>query len=388
MDYRQQVLEGFQEQFGYAPQGAYFAPGRVNLIGEHIDYLGGRVLPAAISLGTYAAASLRDDRKVRLVSLNVRRDNTKCFELDDIAYRMENGWANLLMGVFYSILERGYKIERGFDILYYGDLPNSAGLSSSASIQSLTAFLIRDLLGLEFDDVELARIVQASENDFVGVKTGIMDQFSVVMGRQDKAIYLNTDTLNYDYVNADLGEYRILILNTNVKRSLAGSAYNERRAQCEEALRQMNQIKKAKQLCDYSVTDFLRIGNFVDDDTVYKRAYHAIMENNRTRKAKEALEVGDLLFFGELLYGSHESLRCLYEVTVRELDVLVEFCRKSRACIGARMTGAGFGGCAIALVRSDQIDSFTEEITAYYRNETGTELSVYVAEISDGVKKL
>ena len=383
----------FQEVFSdnQTTTRTYFSPGRVNLIGEHIDYNGGMVLPVAISLGTYAVVAKRSDRLVRMISLNFEAQGIVSFSLDDIVYDAEKDWGNYPMGVFHTLSQMGYEATHGLDVLFYGDLPNGAGLSSSASIEVLTATIAKDFYGLTITPVEIARLCQISENQFNGVNCGIMDQFSIAMGKKDHAVLLNCDTLAYEHVPAAIGDYRIVIINTNKKRGLVDSAYNQRRKECEsafEALKHAYKGRPIKALCDLTPIEFLSVSENLNDPSVYKRAYHAVVENYRTLKSKEALSEGNLIAFGEWMYSSHESLKHNFEVSCDELDVVVSICRTLRGVIGARMTGAGFGGCAIALVHSAHLQTVTQYIAEQYAKRTGLTASFYIAEISGGTHRV
>ncbi len=369
----------------------YFSPGRVNLIGEHIDYNGGMVLPVAISLGTYAVVAKRSDRVVRMISLNFEAQGIVAFSLDDIVYEAAKDWGNYPMGVFHTLHQMGYEVTHGLDVLFYGDLPNGAGLSSSASIEVLTATIAKDFYDLKMTPVEIALLCQRSENQFNGVNCGIMDQFSIAMGKKDHAVLLNCDTLAYEHVPAAIGDYRIVIINTNKKRGLVDSEYNQRRKECErayESLKVAFKGREIKALCDLTPVEFLTVSESLMDPYVYKRAYHAVVENYRTIQSKEALSQGNLIAFGEWMYSSHESLKHNFEVSCKELDVVVSICRTLRGVIGARMTGAGFGGCAIALVHKDHLLQSTEHIAQKYSELTGLTASFYIAEISGGTDRV
>ncbi len=365
----------------------FFSPGRVNLIGEHIDYNGGMVLPCAINLGTYAVVSRRTDQLVKLMSLNFEEMGILSFDLNQIKRDPALDWANYPMGVFNEFINRGEKIDKGFNILYFGDLPNGAGLSSSASIEVLTATIINDYLGLNIKKTEIALLCQKSENEFNGVNCGIMDQFSIAQGAKDHAILLNCDTLEYELVPAALKNYRLVIINTNKKRGLVDSEYNTRRKECEQAFEIIQKgfsKRPINYLCDLTPSEFLEISNLIQSDSVYKRAYHSVAENFRTLESKKALSEGNLIEFGEWMYSSHESLKNYFEVSCKELDVIVEFSRTIRGVLGARMTGAGFGGCAIALVEKDQCDAYVEKLGRAYNDKTGLRADFYIAEIADG----
>lgn len=381
----------------------FFSPGRVNLIGEHIDYNGGMVLPAAISLGTYAIVSERQDRQVSMVSMNFEAQGLITFDLDHIEYTPSADWGNYPMGVFLEIMKTYGPLKRGYNIVFNGDLPNGAGLSSSASLEVLTAVILDELNQLNMDRSKMALLCQHSENEFNGVKCGIMDQFSIAQGRANSAILLDCNTLAFEVVPALLQDYRLMIINSNKKRGLVDSAYNERRAECEKALKIIKEAEDAKEaedvkerdvsqavhtLCDLTPVDFLKVEHLLTETPVYKRAYHAICENERTKLSQKALAEGNLMQFGQLMYASHESLKHQFEVSCYELDVIVEASRSVKGVIGARMTGAGFGGCAIALVHKDEIDAFEKILGPLYHEKTGLEASFYVAKISGGAGRI
>lgn len=388
---KEQMRLEFLNSYNDASEAFYFSPGRVNLIGEHIDYNGGMVLPVAINLGTYALVSPRKDSKVRLKSLNFESLGVMSFDLNSIEYDPALDWANYPMGVLYTLQAEGHKTPFGFDLLFYGDLPNGAGLSSSASIEVLMATIANDYYHLGLDGVEIAKLCQLSENQFNGVNCGIMDQFSIAMGKKDHAIMLDCDTLDYTYVPATLGDYRIVIINTNKKRGLVDSEYNQRRSECETAFSLLKSNYKKRpitSLCDMTPKEFIEVSEVLESSSVYKRAIHAIQENFRTKSSKTELTEGNLLAFGEWMYSSHESLSNSFEVSCFELDTVVELSRKERGVIGARMTGAGFGGCAIALVHKDHIETYEQSISIQYKALTGIEASFYVARISGGTARV
>ena len=384
------LVAEFDEKFGRMDReiAVYFSPGRVNLIGEHIDYNGGMVLPVAIDLGTYAVVARRRDRLVRVTSLNFPKQGILEFSLDHIGHDPFMEWANYPMGVFHTLQQEGYLIASGFDILYFGDLPNGAGLSSSASIEVLTATIINEAFDLKIDLKEIALLCQKSENNFNGVNCGIMDQFSIALGKSDHAVLLNCDTLEYEHVPADLGDYRIVIVNTNKKRGLVDSEYNTRRRECDAALELLKSKVQINQLCDLSPAEFLVVSDVIKDPFVYKRAYHAIVENFRTVASKEALTENDLIVFGEWMYRSHESLKNYFEVSCFELDVIVEVSKNVRGVLGARMTGAGFGGCAIALVHNAHITTYKDVVSNTYLEQTGLKADFYIAKISGGTARV
>lgn len=378
----------FEERFGEAGTNTYFAPGRINLIGEHTDYNGGYVFPAAITLGTYAVARKREDQQVRLYSENFPEIGTISFALHALDYRKKDNWTNYPKGVLRYLKEAGYAITTGFDVAFYGNIPNGAGLSSSASIELLTGVMLEDLFDLSLDRLDLVKIGKKVENEFIGVNSGIMDQFAIGMGRKDHALLLDTNTLNYEVVPAAFGEYVIAIMNTNKRRELADSKYNERRAECEEALARLQTKLAIDSLGALDEATFFANTDLIGDNTLIKRAKHAVTENQRTLKAKAALTAGDLVTFGQLLNDSHTSLRDDYEVTGVELDTLAAAAQAHPAVLGARMTGAGFGGCGIALVKASQWDDFKAHVLAAYADKIGYAADIYQASIDDGARKL
>lgn len=381
-----ELKEIFQRTYGVSKQPiqCFFAPGRVNLIGEHIDYNGGVVFPAALSLGIFGAVRLRTDNKIHLKSTNTPVQ--VMVDLDEpILYCEANGWGNYPKGVIKYLLADGYKLG-GCDILFAGNLPDGAGLSSSAALLVLTTFMLRNLSGERPQaSPELAKFCQVVENEFVKVNCGIMDQFAVTMGRQDCAMLLDCETLTYKYIPFVLGNYSLVIMNTNKKRELAESKYNQRCRECDEVLAILRQRHLIANLCQASPED---IEEYITDDILRRRARHVMSEHKRVYMAANRLEQGDLLGFGQLMIESHRSLREDYEVTGLELDTIVEQALSAPGCIGARMTGAGFGGCAIALVENEKIEKFKFLVNNEYRKLTGIIPDFYVAQIADGVKIL
>ncbi|MCQ2422036.1 MAG: galactokinase [Lachnospiraceae bacterium] len=366
----------------------YFAPGRVNLIGEHTDYNGGHVFPCALTIGTYACARLREDGVLRFYSENFPKQGVLETAIDDTVYHKELSWSNYPRGVIQAAAEMGYAIDRGMDILYYGTIPNSSGLSSSASIEILTGYVLRDLFGFDFDGVTNALIGQRAENRFIGVNCGIMDQFAISMGRKDSAIFLDTATLQYEYAPIELSGVRIVIMNTNKKRGLGDSKYNERRAECEQALAELKKVLPISSLGELDEIQFEANITAISSPICRKRARHAVYENQRTLQAVAALRSGDLAGFGELMNASHISLRDEYEVTGTELDTLVSAAWQQEGVIGARMTGAGFGGCAVSLVKEECVPAFIEGVGASYLAAIGYEATFYVVEIGDGPTRI
>lgn len=384
----EQLQQIFAEKFGEKGTGSYFAPGRINLIGEHTDYNGGYVFPASITIGTYGVARKRADKQIRLYSENFPEKGIITFSLDDLEYRKEDDWTNYPKGVIRYLKAAGHAIDSGIEIAFYGNIPNGAGLSSSASIELLTGVILDDLFGLAIERLELILTGKKVENEFIGVNSGIMDQFAIGMGKKDHALLLDTNTLAYDLVPAEFGDYVVAIMNTNKRRELADSKYNERRGECEEALKRLQTKLKIQSLGELDEATFFAHTSLIEDPTLIKRAKHAVTENQRTLKAKAALEAGDLESFGHLLDASHASLRDDYEVTGIELDTLVAAAQEQPAVLGARMTGAGFGGCAIALVKKSEWEAFSTAVKESYREKIGYETDIYQASIDDGARKL
>ncbi|OJG48932.1 galactokinase [Enterococcus gallinarum] len=384
----EQLQQIFAEKFGEKGTGSYFAPGRINLIGEHTDYNGGYVFPASITIGTYGVARKRADKQIRLYSENFPEKGIITFSLDDLEYRKEDDWTNYPKGVIRYLKAAGHAIDSGIEIAFYGNIPNGAGLSSSASIELLTGVILDDLFGLAIERLELILTGKKVENEFIGVNSGIMDQFAIGMGKKDHALLLDTNTLAYDLVPAEFGDYVVAIMNTNKRRELADSKYNERRGECEEALKRLQTKLKIQSLGELDEATFFAYTSLIEDPTLIKRAKHAVTENQRTLKAKAALEAGDLESFGHLLDASHASLRDDYEVTGIELDTLVAAAQEQPAVLGARMTGAGFGGCAIALVKKSEWEAFATAVKESYREKIGYETDIYQASIDDGARKL
>ncbi|MBU9723314.1 galactokinase [Bacillus alkalicola] len=362
----------------------FFAPGRVNLIGEHIDYNGGFVFPVALSLGTYALILPRQDNQVRVYSMNFPDQGVQSFLLDDLVYDEKHDWANYPKGVLSVFADKGYVSERGFDAVFYGTIPNGAGLSSSASIEVLTATIWNTLNDFQVDPINLVKLCQQAENSFIGINCGIMDQFSIGLGKKDYAILLDCESLNYEYHPLKLDEFAIVIANTNKRRGLADSKYNERRGECETALGKLQEKHQITSLCELDSATFEKDQEIITDEIHRKRARHAIFENERTIQAAKSLTEGDLKKFGQLLNESHLSLRDDYEVTGKELDSLVKAAWDEETVIGARMTGAGFGGCTVNIIHKDQLDEVMKRIGDKYQKETGLEAMFYVAESGQG----
>lgn len=383
-----EMQEVFREKFGAAQTHAYFSPGRVNLIGEHTDYNGGHVFPCAISLGTYALVAPRTDGISRLYSMNLPEQGVVQFPMHGAVKSDAYGWANYPIGVVRVMEDVGHRAAHGFDIVLYGTLPNGAGLSSSASIEVLMAVILNDELNLGIDMVELVKFSQKAENEFVGMNCGIMDQFAVGMGKKDCAILLDCNTLSYRYSKLALDGCSIVITNTNKTHSLVTSAYNERRAQCESALKALQKVKPIKALGELTNAEFDAIASAIPDPVERRRARHAVYENNRTLEAVKALEANDVKRFGELMNASHVSLRDDYEVTGPELDTLAELAWQQDGVLGSRMTGGGFAGCTVSIVRDAAIPAFEKNVGDAYTAKIGYAPSFYVANIADGARRL
>lgn len=366
----------------------FFAPGRVNLIGEYTDYNGGNVFPCALTFGTYALTKKRKDKKIRFYSENFGALGIIEVNVDEMEYRKENDWANYPKGVIWAFESSGMKIADGFDILFYGNIPNGAGLSSSASIEVVMGVVLKELYNFDISMLDIVKLSQKAENQYIGVNCGIMDQFAIGMGKKDCAVLLDTNTLKYQYSNIQLSGISIVIVNTNKQRGLTDSKYNERRTECETALKDLQKILHINFLCQLNEEEFEKNRHLIRDEACARRAKHAIYENQRTQKAVKALKDKDIELFGKLMNESHISLRDDYEVTGIELDTLVEISWKMPGVIGARMTGAGFGGCTVSLVKDEFVNDFIEKVGDEYMKKIGYEATFYVAQIGDGARKL
>lgn len=385
----EEVLAKFKELFGDDGEiGVYFAPGRVNMIGEHTDYNGGHVFPCALTIGTYGVARKREDKKLRFYSMNFEHLGVIESSVEGLKQEKEADWTNYPKGMIWAFSERGMKVEQGMDLVLYGNIPNASGLSSSASVEVLTGYILKDLFGFDVTNQDIALIGQFSENHFNGVNCGIMDQFAIAMGKAGHAIFLDTATLNFEYAPIKLENAKIVISCSNKKRGLGDSKYNERRGECESALAQIGEVIGINALGDLSEDQFEQYKDAIKDEVCRKRAKHAVYENQRTIKAVEALKNNDVTLFGELMNASHVSLRDDYEVTGIELDTLVEEAWKIDGVIGSRMTGAGFGGCTVSIVKDDVVDLFIEKVGAAYQDKIGYDADFYVVEIGDGPVKL
>lgn len=385
MEMKDTVLKKFAEVFGDAADAkVYFAPGRVNLIGEHTDYNGGHVFPCALTIGTYGVARKRADRRLRFYSMNFENLGVIESSLDDLKPYKEADWTNYPKGVMWAFGEKGMEVPNGMDILLCGNIPNGSGLSSSASVEVLTGFILRDLFGFEVSNQDLALTGQFSENKFNGVNCGIMDQFAIAMGKAGCAIFLDTADLSYEYAPVQLKEAKIVIACSNKKRGLGDSKYNERRSECEEALAELQKVVDIKTLGDLNEEQFEAVKNAIGSDARIRRARHAVYENQRTVKAVQALKENNIALFGELMNQSHDSLRDDYEVTGIELDTLVDEARKIDGVIGSRMTGAGFGGCTVSIVKDAAIEEFKEKVGSAYLKKIGYAADFYVVEVGGG----
>ncbi len=386
---KSELEKTFFEVFGpgEAPR-VFFAGGRVNLIGEHVDYNGGHVLPCALTMGTWGLLRRRSDDRLRFYSLNFPQAGMLEGTLHSVRFHERNQWTNYVLGMLFALRERGIVLSSGFELLIYGNIPNGSGLSSSASLEMVAGAAFRACYDLDVTNVELALLGQRTENGFIGLNSGIMDQFSIALGKEDAAVFLNTGTLSYEYVPVALGDNVILIMNTCKRRTLADSKYNERRAECERALKALQKALPVKDLDSVDLRTFEEHKHLIENETERNRAEHVIYECARTVEACKKLRSGDLLSFGRLMDASHDSLRDLYAVSCRELDTLVDEARKCPGVLGARMTGAGFGGCAVAIVNREAVDAVMEQVGAAYEQAVGYPCAFYVASIGGGPREL
>ena len=381
---KEKLIQQFQELYkGEGEIRSYFAPGRVNLIGEHTDYNGGHVFPCALTLGTYGIVRSRSDRKLRFYSANFERLGVIETSLDELVPDPKANWTNYPKGVMWAFEKRGYKLNHGLDILIYGNIPNGSGLSSSASLEVLTGVILKDTYGFDVSMVDIALIGQDSENNFNGCNCGIMDQFASAMGKKDHAIFLDTNTLHYEYAPVVLEDAKIVITNSKVKHSLVDSAYNDRRNECETALKELKTAVKIESLGELTEEEYEAHKDVIKDAVRQKRAKHAVYENQRTIRAVEALKNQDVELFGKLMNASHESLRYDYEVSCKEIDILVDLAQAMPGVLGSRITGGGFGGCTVSIVKN-AVDTFISEIGKTYQEKVGHEAEFYVVDIGDG----
>lgn len=387
---KKKLFDMFAELFGDS-EGArfYFSPGRVNLIGEHTDYNGGHVFPCALTLGTYGAARKREDNKIHFYSMNLDSFGVVEASLDDLTNKKEYNWANYPLGVVWAFKEKGHTITSGFDMVIWGNIPNGSGLSSSASLEVLTGVILTDLFEIkELSMTDLALIGQYSENNFNGCNCGIMDQFAVAMGKKDHAIFLDTSDLSYEYAPCVLDGAKIVITNSKVKHSLVDSAYNDRRNECAAALKTLQSELDIQALGDLTPEEFEAHKSLIKDEIQLQRAKHAVYENQRTIDAVTALKAGDIESFGKLMNQSHISLRDDYDVSCEEIDILVDLAWKIPGVLGSRITGGGFGGCTVSIVKDESIDTFIETIGKTYLEKVGHEAEFYTVDIGDGASRL
>ena len=383
----EQLKSAYEAHYQKSATDIFFSPGRVNLIGEHTDYNGGFVFPCALSFGTYLLIAANNEKKINFCSLNV--DVTYSLELDQLTKPMpDKAWANYPLGVLAQFIKRGVVIEQGYDILFWGNVPAGAGLSSSAAMEVVTAFAFNELLGTGYNRTELAKIGQKAEHEFAGVMCGIMDQFASAHGKQDHAIYLNCDTLEFDLVPVKLEGIKVVVSNTHSPHHLDSGAYNDRVRQCQLAVQQISTVRPIKNLAELSQTDFEQVEHAITDEVAHRRARHVVGEVQRTKDAVEALQHGNIQLFGKLMTQSHISLRDDYEVPGLQLDSLAEAAWKVEGVLGSRMTGGGFGGCTVSLVRDEAIPTFIEQVGAEYTEKTGLKADFYIAEIGDGAHRV
>ncbi|RKL66441.1 galactokinase [Salipaludibacillus neizhouensis] len=386
---REELMLSFKEVFKSSEEPkVYLSPGRVNLIGEHTDYNGGYVFPCALSVGTYIVISPREDRTIRFYSKNFEDLGVIETNLDDLSFREEHDWANYPKGVLSLFKEKGLTGTHGFDALFFGNIPNGAGLSSSASIELAMAVAWDEMNHFQMERIPMVQLCQQAENEYIGVNCGVMDQFAIGMGKKDQAILLDCDTLEYSYAPVKLEGVKLVLANTNKRRGLADSKYNERRSECEEALADLQKEVSINHLCELTTEQFENHKSVIQNDTAMRRAKHAIAENGRTKLAHKRLEEGNLIAVGELMNESHRSLRDDYEVTGEHLDALVEAAWKEPSVLGARMTGAGFGGCTVNLIKEDNIEEVLARIAGDYKQRTGIETEFYVVDVGDGTREL
>ena len=364
----------------------FFAPSRVNMIGEHIDYNGGYVFPCALSFGTYGVASLRKDKRIKMYSENFSDIGVIDVSIDELEFKKEHNWTNYVKGVLVEFMKKA-KINQGMNIYIFGDMPYSAGLSSSASLEMLVSIMFNDLYNINLEMLDMVKMAKVVENEYMGVNSGIMDQFAIGMGKKDAAMYLNTATLECTYTPLILNDYEIVIANTNKKRTLADSKYNERKQECDSSLEKIQKIKQIEHLCDLSTEDFDSIKHVLSD-IEQRRTYHVLSENERTKMSVKVLNQNDIKMFGKLMYQSHVSLRDDYDVTGKELDTLVHLMMSQEGVVGSRMTGAGFGGCTVSIVAKEFIKKTITKVSKEYKDIIGYDAEFYVISVGPGVHKL
>ena len=387
---KQELLKKFEEVYG-SSEGArvYFAPGRVNLIGDHTDYNGGHVFPCALTIGTYVVARKREDKKLQFYSMNYPENGITEGTLGDLKYRRSNGWTNYPIGILWTYARKGYKIHNGFDMMLYGNIPSGAGLGTSASIGVALGLMIREMFGIEdITNTDIALFGQYAENEFHGINCGIMDQFASAMCKKDYAIFLDTSDLRYEYAPIDMSEYALVITNSHKARGAFDAKYNERRMECERALAELQSVIAIHSLGELTPECYEQVKEMIVEPVLVRRAAHAVYENQRTIDAIKALKENDIMKFGQLMIESHKSLKENYEVTGKELDVLVEEALKVPGVIGSRMTGGGFGGCTVSLMKKDAVEMFTIEVGKNYTEKTGYYADFYNVEMGDGARVL
>ena len=387
---RQQLVDKFLEIYGEGDGvGVYFAPGRVNLIGEHTDYNGGHVFPCALTVGTYAAARLREDTELHLYSLNYPESGMIRCSLQDLAYRQKDGWGNYPKGVVQTFMSKNCRIGQGLDILYYGDIPKGLGIGSSASIEVVTGLILKELMGLEdITMIDIALFSQLAENEYIGMSCGIMDPFTIAVGKKDHAIFLDTSDLTYMYAPLALAHEKIIITNSRKSRSAVDERYHERRIQCEQALKELQTVIAIRDLGELTAEVFEKVQEMIGSPVRLRRARHAVTENQRTIQAVEALKRGDIFEFGQLMNASHLSLKEDYEVSCEELDILVEEAWDIDGVLGSRMMGAGFGGCTVSIVENSAVNEFIRKVGENYEQRTGLHAECYVVETGNGASVL
>ena len=387
---RQQLVDKFLEIYGEGDGvGVYFAPGRVNLIGEHTYYNGGHVFPCALTVGTYAAARLREDTELHLYSLNYPESGMIRCSLQDLAYRQKDGWGNYPKGVVQTFMSKNCRIGQGLDILYYGDIPKGLGIGSSASIEVVTGLILKELMGLEdITMIDIALFSQLAENEYIGMSCGIMDPFTIAVGKKDHAIFLDTSDLTYMYAPLALAHEKIIITNSRKSRSAVDERYHERRIQCEQALKELQTVIAIRDLGELTAEVFEKVQEMIGSPVRLRRARHAVTENQRTIQAVEALKRGDIFEFGQLMNASHLSLKEDYEVSCEELDILVEEAWDIDGVLGSRMMGAGFGGCTVSIVENSAVNEFIRKVGENYEQRTGLHAEFYVVETGNGASVL
>ncbi|GEK89540.1 galactokinase [Alkalibacterium putridalgicola] len=384
---RKQLMQDFKEQFGHKADRVLFSPGRINLIGEHTDYNGGKVFPCAITMGTYGVVKKREDKEVHAFSGNFPEVGEITFNIQDLSFKKEDNWTNYVKGMIRYMQEKVGELPHGFDLYIYGTIPNGASLSSSASLELLTGVIVRDMYQLDIPQLDLVKLGMRTENEFLGLNSGILDQFAVGMAKKGYAMLLDTNTLEYEQVPVELPDHKIVIMNSMTRRELVDSEYNTRREQCEQALEQLQEVVDVKSLGELSVEAFEEHKHVINDDVLMRRARHAVYENVRTDRAAEALKAGELNTFGQYMNESHKSLDEDYEVTIKATDYLARAAWKEAGVAGARMTGGGFGGCCIAIVENEDVDTFIDHVGRGFKEEIGHDAEFYIAETADGTKE-